>query len=283
MVAGQTGNDNMTERKLLLKVENIAYSYASVSKDRKNERNIFSDVSFELFKGEILSILGPNGTGKSTLLNCIAGLLKINGGKIMYGDTSIEELTYKERSRFLGYVSQNVHIEYDYSVRDYIVMGRAPHLRMLEKPGKEDYYLVDRAIEELGIEKLRNKSSRMLSGGEKQMISIAKVMVQEPEIIIFDEPTSALDYGTQLKIMKLIRSLSEKGFTVIMTTHDPNQVILLDSKVGIMNREGYFEIGEKYSDIMKEEVLSDLYRTDIKMVYVEELGRTICASKKINL
>ena len=154
---------------------------------------------------------------------------------------------------------------------------------MLEKPGKEDYYLVDRAIEELGIEKLRNKSSRMLSGGEKQMISIAKVMVQEPEIIIFDEPTSALDYGNQLKIMKLIRSLSEKGFTVIMTTHDPNQVILLDSKVGIMNREGYFEIGEKYSDIMKEEVLSNLYRTDIKMVYVEELGRTICASKKINL
>ena len=115
------------------------------------------------------------------------------------------------------------------------------------------------------------------------MISIAKVMVQEPEIIIFDEPTSALDYGNQLKIMKLIRSLSEKGFTVIMTTHDPNQVILLDSKVGIMNREGYFEIGEKYSDIMKEEVLSNLYRTDIKMVYVEELGRTICASKKINL
>ena len=142
---------------------------------------------------------------------------------------------------------------------------------------------MDRAIEELGIEKLRNKSSRMLSGGEKQMISIAKVMVQEPEIIIFDEPTSALDYGNQLKIMKLIRSLSEKGFTVIMTTHDPNQVILLDSKVGIMNREGYFEIGEKYSDIMKEEVLSNLYRTDIKMVYVEELGRTICASKKINL
>ena len=115
------------------------------------------------------------------------------------------------------------------------------------------------------------------------MISIAKVMVQEPEIIIFDEPTSALDYGNQLKIMKLIRSLSAKGFTVIMTTHDPNQVILLDSKVGIMNREGHFEIGEKYSDIMKEETLSSLYRTDIKMVYVEELGRTICASKKINL
>ena len=273
----------MMKKKLLLKVENIAYSYATASKDSNNEKNIFSDVSFELFKGEILSILGPNGTGKSTLLNCIAGLLKINRGKIMYGDTSIEELTYKERSRFLGYVSQNVHIEYDYSVRDYIVMGRAPHLRMLEKPGKEDYYLVDRAIEELGIEKLRNKSSRMLSGGEKQMISIAKVMVQEPEIIIFDEPTSALDYGNQLKIMKLIRSLSGKGFTVIMTTHDPNQVILLDSKVGIMNREGHFEIGEKYSDIMKEETLSSLYRTDIKMVYVEELGRTICASKKINL
>ena len=162
-------------------------------------------------------------------------------------------------------------------------MGRAPHLKMLEKPGKEDYYLVDKAIEDLGIEKLRNKSSRMLSGGEKQMISIAKVMVQEPEIIIFDEPTSALDYGNQLKIMKLIRSLSDKGFTVIMTTHDPNQVILLDSKVGIMNREGHFEIGEKYSEIMKEETLSSLYRTDIKMVYVEELGRTICASKKINL
>ena len=154
---------------------------------------------------------------------------------------------------------------------------------MLEKPGKEDYYLVDKAIEDLGIEKLRNKSSRMLSGGEKQMISIAKVMVQEPEIIIFDEPTSALDYGNQLKIMKLIRNLSDKGFTVIMTTHDPNQVILLDSKVGIMNREGHFEIGEKYSEIMKEETLSSLYRTDIKMVYVEELGRTICASKKINL
>ena len=169
-------------------------------------------------KGEILTILGANGAGKSTLLNCLANILEPYSGKILVNGASIHDMSLKKAAQLIGYVPQNHAPVYDYSVRDFIVMGRAPHLGMLEKPSENDYAIVDEVIRELGIEKLADKAYTQISGGERQQALIGRAIAQQPEIIMFDEPTNHLDYGNQLRMVHKIKNLSKKDYTVIMTT-----------------------------------------------------------------
>ncbi|PAV10117.1 ABC transporter ATP-binding protein [Methanocorpusculum parvum] len=168
-----------------LEVRDLGFHY------QKQERMIFSDVSFGIDKGEVISILGTNGAGKSTLLNCMANLY------------------------------------------------------------------------------------RPIRGGERQMVTIARVLAQQPDVILLDEPTAHLDYGNQIRMTRLVRKLADSGYAIILTTHMPDHVIMLQDKVGILDHDGRFTFG-KAEDILSDSLLSNLYSVDLKLVYIDEAKRDTC-------
>ena len=248
---------------------------------KRGERKILNDVSFSLKKGELLTLLGANGAGKSTLLNCIAGLLEPEQGKVRLNGTTISALSAKDIARQVAYISQHSPQTYQYSVRDYVVLGRASHLGMFDKPAEEDYAAVESALKTLGIEQLMNCIYMQLSGGQKQMVNIAKVLVQQPQLILFDEPTSALDYGNVFKVLQLIKQLVKNNFAVIMTTHNPEHPILLhralpESKTALLTQQGKLLVGNT-AEIITESHLTQLYsQANLRLFDVPSLERNVC-------
>ncbi|MDY2629089.1 MAG: ABC transporter ATP-binding protein [Lachnospiraceae bacterium] len=255
---------------MILEVKNLSFGY-------KKDHPLFHNVNFSLDKGEIFSILGANGAGKSTLMNCIANLLIPQQGDIYLSGKKLTNLSIKEISQTVGYVPQTNSPVYGYEVREFIVMGRAPYLGMFEKPSKKDYDLVDEVLEELDISHLADRSYTELSGGERQQVSIARAIVQQPDIIMLDEPANHLDYGNQLKIIQLIKKLSKKGYSIIITSHIPDHVLLLGGKVGLLNQNGTLLTGAN-EEIMTEENLKSLYHVEVHLVYLQELKRKVCVA-----
>ena len=258
---------------MILEVKDLSFSY-------ELGRRVFHDVSFLLTQGEILTILGANGAGKSTLLNCIANLLKPASGTICLDGRPIHEYSLKDVARIIGYVPQNHMPAYDYTVRDFVAMGRAPYLRAFQQPGREDYRIVDDTLKMMGLTELAFRPYTHLSGGERQQASIAKAIVQQPQIIMLDEPTNHLDYGNQLRALSMIKTLSEQGYSVILTSHNPDHIMLLNSRVGILDRNGCFNVGDP-DNILTETTLSKLYRSDINVTYVDSVERTVCIPAKL--
>ena len=255
---------------MILQVKDLSFSY-------DNQRIIFEKVNFGVKKGEIFSILGRNGAGKSTLLNCVANLFVPKSGEILLNGQPMKKMKLNQVAKVIGYVPQVHNPAYAYTVRDFVVMGRTPYIGALSKPSKSDYEKVDAVLEELGIMKLRDKSYTAISGGERQQVTIARVMVQEPQLILLDEPTAHLDYGNQLRAVKMIKTLAERGFGIIMTTHNPDHAMLLGDTVAVLDKAGHLNVG-KAETILTEETLSDLYDIDLKMIYIEQAERKVCVA-----
>lgn len=175
----------------------------------------------------------------------------------------------------MGYVPQNHVPAYAYSVRDFVVMGRAPYLGTFQQPSEEDYALTDQVLEEMGMSELAFRPYTNISGGERQQAVIARAIVQQPELILFDEPTNHLDYGNQLNMIQMIRRLADKGYSIILTTHMPDHAIILNGKVGVLSPDGSFCCGST-EELMQEELLCRLYHSPLRIVYVKEVGRKVC-------
>lgn len=255
---------------MLLQVEDLSFYY-------KKNKQIFSQANFCLKAGDILTIIGPNGAGKSTMLNCLVNLLKPKSGRVLLENKNIEQMEAQEISKYLGYVPQINIPTYGFLVKEYIAMGRASKINFFSKPKQKDYQLVERAMNKMEISHLANKPYTEISGGERQKAAIAKVIVQEPKLIILDEPTAYLDYGNQYKTVKLINSLAAEGYAVIMTTHQPEQALLLDDYTAIIDKKGNFSFGQT-KNLISESILSKLYDIKIKMPLIKSLKkRVICA------
>lgn len=250
-----------------LQVSNLAFAY---DKGRK----IFSDVSFSLQRGEIMQILGANGSGKSTLMNCLAHQLKPQQGQILVEGDELGALPREELARRIAYVPQLQNNSCAFTVRDYVTMGRAPYLKLLAMPGAADYALADQAMEQLRITHLAHQPLSRISGGERQQAQIARALVQQSRIILFDEPTNHLDYGNQHRMLMLIHSLAEQGYTVITTTHIPDSPLLTGGKVGIFHN-GAFRFGAA-DELITSEALQELYHIQAEVLYLEPLGRKVC-------
>ena len=238
---------------MILDVQNLSFSY-----DRK--RTIFHDVSFTLDKGEVLSILGTNGAGKSTLLNCIANLLKPKSGDILLNGRSIKTMTMRDVAKVIGYVPQVNLPTYAFTVRDFTVMGRSPYIGPFGNPSKEDYAIADEALDRMNIYHLRDKLYTEISGGERQQVTIARALTQQPQVILLDEPTAHLD---------------DEGYALVMTTHNPDHAIILNGKVAILDRNGVLGVGQA-SDSLNGDTLSQLYGLEIKTVYDPDAKRNVC-------
>ncbi len=252
----------------LIECNNLSFSY-------DGSRLVLRDVSFKVEKGQLVTLLGPNGVGKSTLLNCITGLIRPQSGSITLNGRSLTSMTRRAIAKQIAYVPQKTDIPFDYSVEEFVVMGRTAHLGLLATPSADDYAKVKESLVRLDMGLLAHRPINELSGGEQQKACIARALVQEPKLVILDEPTAALDYGNQIKVLNLIRELLSLGFAVIQTTHNPDHCLMLGGHVAILDKSGRLEMGP-CGEILTEQRLSEVYETPLRLMYLEELGRATC-------
>ena len=242
----------------LLKVENLTFGYSK-------KQTTIKDVAISLDKGDIGVVLGPNGAGKSTLFKNVLGLLKPQSGSISVDNQDMINISPKERAKNIAYVSQNVEMPM-LSVYETILMSRIPYYSF--GPTKKDREIVFKTIRDFGLEHFMNKMATNLSGGEKQIVAIARAMAQEPKVIIFDEPTSNLDISRELLLQERITKIAkEKGVTVLMAIHDLNLA---------------YDMGDKFFFLKDGEVVAQggkevFNEENIKMTFNRE-----CQIKKID-
>ncbi|OFV69336.1 ABC transporter ATP-binding protein [Acetobacterium wieringae] len=253
-----------------LRIAKLGFAYP-------NGKQIFTEVDFSLKKGEIFTILGPNGAGKSTLLNCIGNLSEPTQGGIFLEKDNIKDLTLCQFAKRVAYVTQIHQPTYAFTVEEFVAMGRTPYLSAFKKLGHQDQRMIEEAMELVRITHLRSKAYTQISGGERQLVTIARAIAQEPDFILLDEPTAHLDFGNQIRTMKLVKKLSDRGYGIIMTTHNPDQVFFIGGRVGVLNRSGVFEIGV-VDQYLSEDLLSRLYNEPVHLFYSNQLHRNICTA-----
>lgn len=242
----------------------------------KEQEDIFAHISLSLKRGEIFCLIGPNGTGKSTLIRCIGGLLTASAGQITIEGTDISTMDPKQIAKIIGYVPQSHLPTFPFPVREVVVMGRSPHMGYFSSPSEADIQVAEKAMASVGISHLADRPCTDISGGEWQLVLIARALTQEPRILLLDEPTSHLDLGNQLKILGTIRELSRKGLTILMATHFPDHAFLISGRVGVMLEKGIPLIGPA-EDVITEKTMKKAYNAAVRIMTMEgDGGRRIC-------
>jgi iron complex transport system ATP-binding protein len=257
----------------LFDVKNISFTY--------DDEEIFSDISLSIEKGDVLCILGPNGTGKTTLIKCLNGLHDIDSGEIFINGENIKNLSFRQISKHIGYIPQAHVPSFPFKVFDVVLMGRAPYLNLTDSPKEEDRKIALDALKTLGIENLKDKEYTNLSGGERQLVFLARVLCQKPDILILDEPTSHLDFGNQIKLLEIIDNLSKSGLSIIMSSHFPDHAFLSSTKVAIMKDKKFIDFGTP-EDVVTEDNLKKAYSIDVKLIELDN-NRKVCVPLKTNL
>ncbi len=202
-----------------ISVQGIRFAYD------KNE--IYNDFSLDIPENSIFFIMGINGCGKTTLLKNICSFLRVDSGSIEIQGKNQFAYDSKALARIIAYVPQMIRLNSDFTVKDYLVLGRTPYKDFCAAMDAGDYAIVEKYTKKLGLTGLLEKEFNTLSGGQKQIVAICRAMVQETPIIIMDEPMSALDLGRQADFLTLIMNLKSAGKTVVLTSHNPNHALAL--------------------------------------------------------
>lgn len=228
-----------------------------------NQEPVLSDVSFSVQKGEIAAILGPNGVGKTTLLKCMLGFLEWKQGETRIDGRSIHSYKGRELWRKAAYVPQARDPVFSYRTEDMVVLGRSPYIGTFGTPGKEDWEIAYEAMEMAGVTKLRGKSCGQISGGELQLVLIARALAAKPEILVLDEPESGLDFRNQIVVLDLLQKLSrEQKLTVIVNTHYPDHALRISDQSLLLFGNGVHMFGRTRT-MLTEEHMKSAFGIDI--------------------
>lgn len=234
---------------MILSVQNGCFSYK-----HNKEKLLLRDINFTANPGELIAILGPNGAGKTTMLRCIMGFLHWNSGRSLLDGKDIRTIPYRKLWQSLAYVPQAKYTAVGYTVEQMILIGRNSYFGMLSRPKVEDMNKVHEIMEKLHILKLADKKCSEVSGGELQMVLMARALVAEPEILILDEPESNLDFKNQLLILETMSELVSKGMTCIFNTHYPAHALQRANKALLLCEKGDYVFDDVNSVITESNI-----------------------------
>lgn len=215
---------------------------------------IFENINFEVNEGEILAILGPNGAGKTTMLRCITGMLKWRDGKSLLDGEDIASMPPRKLWSKMAYVPQAKSVSSAYTALEMVLLGRSSHLNIFEAPKQSDVDKAMEVLEFLGISRLADKKCSEVSGGELQMILIAKALASDPKVLILDEPESNLDFKNQLVVLDAMSNLAARGMTCIFNTHYPAHALQRAQKSLILSKGGEYVFGDTVSVVTEENI-----------------------------
>ena len=230
----------------------------------RGDRTVIDDLSLSIPEGASCAVLGPNGGGKTTLLHLMLGWLRPSAGTVLAGGRDISLYPARRRGRLLSLLPQTENISFDYTVTEYILLGRAPHLGPLERPGGEDAAIAAQALDLAGGGSLSGRHIPTLSGGERQTVLLARAISQQPAIILMDEPANHLDPAGRRRIRSVIGSLKNNGVTVVFTSHEPADAAASADYLILMPESGRAECGP-FEELFTEKRLSELYGIEIKI------------------
>lgn len=243
-----------------LEIKNVVCGYGS--------NIIIRDTSMSIEKGDVLCLLGPNGVGKTTLFKSILGFLKLFDGEILLGGKNIVDWPRKLFAREVAYVPQVSNTPFPFKVIDVVLMGRNPYLGIFSSPGKRDQEIAEEAMSNLGVTGLKDKLYSEISGGEKQLVLIARALAQKPGFLVLDEPTANLDFGNQIKVLKEIRKLADQSLGIVMTTHYPDHVFICGTEVAMIKDGILHSIGSPEFMVTKE-TLKEIYGVNVSVENIE--------------
>lgn len=232
---------------------------------------ILRGVDLRAERGELVGIIGPNGSGKSTLLKCIYRVLQPTGGVVYLDGRTLSEYSYKQSARQVAVVAQHNYYNFDFSVQDVVMMGRAPHKRALDRDNAQDYQMVARALETVGMADFAQRSFATLSGGEQQRVILARALAQDTPCLILDEPTNHMDIKYQLQLMDIVKSLDR---TVIAAIHDLNIAAMYCDRLYAV-KEGRVVASGRPEEVLTPELIRTVYEVNAGVLRDREGGLRI--------
>ena len=233
-----------------LDIRNLSFSYGG--------QKVLDGISLSVESGEICGLLGPNGCGKSTLFRCCMGFLHPQAGQIRVQGVSIAHMKPSALASHVAYVPQEHKQAFPFTVRDMVLMGRTPRMSGWFRLRKEDELIAEEAMGRIGISYLADRPCSQLSGGQRQLVLIARAMAQQTPLILLDEPTSALDFSNQLSVWSVLREVAAQGVAVLVCCHDPNHILWFCDKAAVMH-EGHICAEGPSTYVVTEEVLQRIY------------------------
>ncbi|MHB9138356.1 MAG: ABC transporter ATP-binding protein [Victivallaceae bacterium] len=253
-------------------VENLIFRYPHTTVP------VVNNVSFSVGHGHLAVVLGPNGSGKTSLFKCIAGLWHPENGRVLFNGRDIVHMSFRERAGLLAVVPQEHSPPFPYTVFEAALMGRAPHVGLYSAPSAADEDAAMAALEAVGISSLAERCYTRISGGERQLALIARALAQEAPLLLLDEPTSHLDFRNQHLVLETVRKVAAtKNLTVLMTLHDPNLASSFAHQI-IMLKSGAIVSAGMPETVLTAENLSNLYNIRVgvlesqnrRLIYPEE-------------
>jgi len=236
-------------------------------------RAVGRGLELALAAGEVLCVLGPNGGGKTTLFRTLLGLLPAQAGEVRLQGSALAAMPRTDVARRLGYVPQGHVAPFAFTVRDVVLMGRTAHVGLFAAPGPVDRAAADEAIRTLAIEPLAGRFVTELSGGERQLVMIARALAQGARVLVLDEPTASLDFGNQVRVLREIRRLAADGYAVVFSSHDPSQAFLAAGRVLLLAHGGALRQGAP-EEVITAENLRAVYGVEVRVAIVD--GVRVC-------
>ena len=257
----------------MLKVENLSFEYA-------NGYKVLENISFNVPKGEICGLFGPNGCGKTTLFKCCLKFLKSSSGRIFMDGRDVGGESIRSMAKMVSYVPQEHKPPFPYRVKEVVLMGRTPHISGFFGVSDLHKRKAQEAMDLIGISQLADEPYNRLSGGQRQMVLIARAVAQETPLLFLDEPTSALDFSNQLKVLNILREIADKGTTIVACTHDPNHVLWFCDSVVVLGKQRFVTKGRP-EEVFCDNVLDEIYEDVCRVREIEStrmvLPRHVCS------
>jgi len=248
---------------LRLNVEQASYAYAAM--DRSAPKFALGPVSFEAKEHELVAILGPNASGKSTLLTLLAGLNKPLSGRIEVDGTEVSQLDLRVRAQRIALVQQESELLFPLRVWEYVLQGRYPHGRRLRFESQEDCLFAGNALAQVGADALRDRWMDQLSGGEKQRVILARALAQQPSLLLLDEPTQHLDIGGKVELLRRLRRLADNNrYTVLVVTHELNLAAEFSDRIVLLHKGKCLRVGPP-AEVYDREMLEEIFDAPLEV------------------